>query len=91
MKNFENYFNSWINDKVKKQLEAIDIIANEVDIDAKDWFKNKFMKRQINNYACDEFLDVILDNFLCHLSNKFDSLFENYLPVSYKNMEHICH
>jgi hypothetical protein len=86
MKNFENYFNSWINDKVKKQLEAIDIIANEVDIDAKDWFKNKFMKRQINNYACDEFLDVILDNFLCHLSNKFDSLFENYLPVSYKNI-----
>ena len=86
MENFENYFNSWINDRVEKQLKAIDIIANETDIDSKDWFENNFMKRQINDHSGDDFLYVILENFLCHLSNRFDKLFEDYLPVSYKNL-----
>jgi len=86
MKNFEDYFKSWINWKVEKQLKAIDIISNETGVDASDWFKNGFMKRGIGDYSGDNFLDDLLENFVCHLSREFDKLFKGYLPISHSNM-----
>jgi hypothetical protein len=80
MEIFEDYFKSWINWKVEKQLKAIDIIANESGVDASEWFKNVFMRRNIEDFSGDNFLDDILENFVCHLAYYFDSLFDGYLP-----------
>jgi len=86
MDNFETFFKFWINKKVRKQLNVIDEISKETGIDAKNWFINDFLVRNINNHAGDEFLDVLLENFLLELSNKFEYLFKDYIEPERYNI-----
>jgi len=86
MESFEKYFKDWINWKVEKQLKAIDTISIESGVDASEWFKNDFIKRQLNDYTGDDFLDVVLEDFVCHFAWEFDKLFEGCLPIVYTNI-----
>lgn len=86
MTDFEKFFKSWIDNKVSKQLKIIDEISKEIDIDSKDWFMNDFLSNSLGDHAGDEFLDVLLENFVCYLCYKFEDLFKGYIePLSYSS------
>jgi len=86
MTTFEDTFNVWMNKKVKHQLEIIDNISSETDINPQKWFTENFLRRQVDDFTGTEFVSVLLENYLCYLSNCFDRIVGDYLESTHNNV-----
>jgi len=86
MKSFETIFNNWISSKVEFQLKIIDNIASETGVDPEKWFIENFLRRHIGDYTEDDFLNVLLQEYIGYLSNEFDKIVGVYLESDKHNM-----
>ena len=86
MKSFETIFNNWISSKVEFQLKIIDNIASETGVDPEKWFIENFLRRQLGDYTEDDFLNVLLQEYISYLSNEFDKIIGVYLESDKHNI-----
>jgi hypothetical protein len=86
MKSFETIFNNWISSKVEFQLKIIDNIASETGVDPEKWFIGNFLRQQLGDYTEDNFLNVLLQEYISYLSNEFDKIIGVYLESDKHNI-----
>lgn len=83
MGEFREYFNSWVNNKVDYQLDAIDKICVDVNIYPNQWF-SKFLSRTANDCSGVDFLNDMLSDFIWYLSREFQKPLLQYIkPEGY--------
>ena len=79
MKKFETVFKTWIEKNTNSQIKAIDKISSETGIDTEDWFFNNFLRLQTGDFSGTDFLEVLLENYLCNFTHKFEKIVGEYL------------
>ena len=86
MKSFETTFNKWINNKIGSQIKIINKISIETDVDAEIWFNQNFLSRNVSDYSGTEFLDEMLEDYLCYIGQEFNKKVGKYLKSTGTNI-----